>query len=124
MQRWAPVLVRIGLALVFLWFGSQQLMNPQQWTSFIPSFITFISAIKMVVLNGWFEVVLGVALLAGFHVRPVALLLGLHLLSIAFSVGLSPIGVRDFGLSFATLSIFLAGRDMLSLDTKLKGSLN
>ena len=118
-QRWAPVIIRVALSLVFLWFGTQQLMNPQQWTSFIPPFITFISALKMVILNGWFEVVFGTSLLVGFHVRITSLLLCLHLFGIAFSMGLSPIGVRDFGLAFAVLSIFLNGKDFLSLDSKL-----
>ncbi|MFZ3019943.1 MAG: DoxX family protein [Minisyncoccia bacterium] len=118
-QKWASVLLRVAMALVFIWFGTQQLMRPEQWTSFIPAFINFIPAIKMVVLNGWFEVVFGVALLIGFYTRLTSFLLALHLLGIAFTVGLNALGVRDFGLALATFSIFLNGADFLSLDNKI-----
>ena len=35
----------------------------------------------------------------------------LHLLVIASDLGISPIGVRDFGLAFATLALALQGED-------------
>ena len=117
-QRWAPIIARLAMSFVFIWFGTQQLMKPEQWTSFIPAFINFIPAIKMVVLNGWFEVVFGTAMLIGFYTRLTSFLLAVHLLGIALTVGLNAIGVRDFGLAFATFSVFLNGADFLSLDNK------
>lgn len=119
LSPFAPVILRLATSLVFLWFGANQLMNPSQWTSFVPSWANFISANLLVSLNGFMEVVLGFTLLLGFQVRSVALILGLHLLVIAGSVGWNAIGVRDFGLSLATLSIVFDGPDMWSIDTKL-----
>ncbi|MEK7106149.1 MAG: hypothetical protein AAB895_02215, partial [Patescibacteria group bacterium] len=55
---YAPLVLRVGLALVFLWFGSQQLMNPSDWAGLIPESIvsiSSISALNFVFLNGLFE---------------------------------------------------------------------
>ena len=64
--------VRIGLSLVYLWFGSNQLMHPEKWTSLIPSYATKIipvSAHALVLGNGGFEIVFGLLLLVGFYSR-------------------------------------------------------
>ena len=114
-QKWAPVVVRIGMSLVFLWFGTQQLLNPEQWIGFVPPLASSIAPLNTIVLvNGLTEVILGLALIVGFQVRIASLLLAIHLFGITFFMGLTPVGVRDFGLSVATLSIFLHGKDTWS----------
>lgn len=119
LSKYSPVVLRVAMSLVFLWFGSQQLMHAEKWTSFVPAFVTLLPAVKLVILNGWLEVVLGVFLLVGFHVRIVSFILAVHLFGIAGTMGFSAIGIRDFGLSLATLSVFLAGADFLCIDKKL-----
>ena len=117
----APIVVRIAMSLVFLWFGSQQLMNTSAWLSFVPDValsISGLSAVALVHFNGAFEIVFGLCLLGGFFTRTSALLLGLHLLSISLSLGASAIAIRDYGLALATLSVFLYGMDRLCLDTR------
>lgn len=112
MAEIGPTLVRVALALVFLWFGSQQLIDSGMWLRFIPEAVVSalgLSAHTLVHFNGAFEIVFGLALLIGLFPRTSALLLGLHLLSIAFTLGLTPVGVRDFGLALATLSITFSG---------------
>jgi uncharacterized membrane protein YphA (DoxX/SURF4 family) len=79
-----------------------------------------ISETTFVYLNGWFELVFGTLLIIGFHTRIVAFLLSVHLLGIVFTVGYNEIGVRDFGLTVALISIFLHGPSDWSLDAKLK----
>jgi uncharacterized membrane protein YphA (DoxX/SURF4 family) len=117
----APAVLRIGIALVFLWFGLQELTNPTDWTSYIPSFATKLShlnAYTLTYINGSFEVLAGLLLILGLWTRIVAALLFLHLLSILSVVGYNPIGVRDFGLMIASLSIALSGQDKFTLDNK------
>jgi len=112
-SKYAPAMVRIGMSLVFLWFGWNQLTNTEMWLGVVPeSIANFVGAKLVVLLNGWFEIVAGLCLLVGFQTRVVALLLALHLFGIAFSFGWHPIGIRDFGLAIATLSIFFAGADV------------
>lgn len=118
----APAVLRVGLALVFLWFGSQQLLETERWTGFVPEAIVAMSGLSAELLvraNGVFEIIFGSLLLLGFQTRIVALLLALHMFQITGTVGYSAIGVRDFGLSVATLAIFLQGADEYGLDKLL-----
>ena len=58
-QKYAPVIIRVGLSFVFLWFGLTQLFDQSAWVSFIPEGITKltgISAETFVIFNGIFEV--------------------------------------------------------------------
>ena len=122
MKSYAPVVLRIGLALVILWFGSQQLLDASAWSGLIPQMATSLSgldATTLVYFNGAFEVVFGLCLLAGFFTHIVSLLLALHMLLITVTVGYNAIGVRDFGLAMAAISSFLHGEDTLSLDRYL-----
>ncbi len=124
-QQKGTVYLRYALALLFLWFGYQQLTHTVAWVLFLPDWTGKlpISPSLFVQMNGAMEVVLGLALAAGFFTRLVALALGLHLVIIAFSVGKdidAAIGVRDAGLAAATLAIALNPADELTLDAKRK----
>lgn len=106
MQIWGFRILRIGLALVFLWFGSQQLMDPSGWTRLVPDFVeSVMSKEKFIIANGLFDLIGGILLLLNFWVRWIAVLLTVHLLSIAFNFGFSGNGVRDFGLAMACLAL-------------------
>ena len=131
--KYAPAVVRIGLALVFLWFGVSQLVAPESFLGYVPSWIYSNSvgmqhahslqllhgvsglAHWLIMGNGIFETVFGLLLLAGFFVRLSALLLFLHLVVIAFSLGYNDAAVRDVGLAVATFSVFLNGSDRFCL---------
>ena len=121
--NFAPTLLRVGMSLVFIWFGSQQLHDASAWVSYIPTSIislSHLSALTLVYFNGAFEVVFGLSLLFGFFTRVSALLLALHMFDIMYVVGYNEIGIRDFGLAIATLAVFLYGVDKYSLDRKFQ----
>lgn len=118
-KLFAPSVLRYGIALVVLWFGVQQFIQPDQWIAFIPPSITTLLGINPLLLvygNATFEVLFGLLLLFGWRTRFVALLLTLHLFDIMWVVGYGQIGTRDFGLSVAALSIFMNGTDVLCID--------
>ncbi len=119
LKSYSPIILRIGLALVFLWFGFNQITDPTSWYGFVPdsvSTITGLTIARIVFLNGLFEIIAGTALAFGLFTRVAAGLLFLHILDIAFIVGLDSIGIRDLGLSVATFVIFLNGMDRATLD--------
>lgn len=123
LSAYAPIVVRIGISLVFLWFGSSQIGNPEAWVRLLPDWTSFLpfEPATLIQANGIFEIVFGALLLLGVYVRPVALLLALHMFNIVFTVGYNGIGVRDFGLAMATTAIFLYGADRFSLSSFLRG---
>jgi uncharacterized membrane protein YphA (DoxX/SURF4 family) len=113
----APIVLRLGLSGVFVWFGTSQIVDATAWTSYIPGFvahITGLSLITLVTCNGIFEICMALLLIFGFWVRPVAAVLFLHMCAIVASVGLDSIGVRDVAIATALLSVTLYGNDIIS----------
>ncbi len=112
------LLARIGLALVFLYFGVSQLLNPAQFVGWLPAEASIVplQPTTLIILNGGVEVLFGVLLLLGLFTRVSALILGLHLFAITLSIGYTEIGVRDFGLSIATLAFALFQNSSFSFD--------
>lgn len=91
---------------------------------YLPDFLLQLDYAKtLIYFNGAAEVILGTMLLIGFLVRPVALLLALHLLTIAIGLGYNDIMIRDLGLTLATVSIFLGGADIWTIDSRRKNRL-
>lgn len=109
-QTWGLLVLRLGLAAVFLWFGFSQLLNSLEWVALVPAWAVTLLHLPpaMIVLgNGLMEVVLGTLLAMGFFVRLISFVLALHLIPITLDFGLSATGVRDFGLVIAALSLSL-----------------
>lgn len=136
-KKYAPLVLRIGLALVFLWFGISQLVNTESFIGYIPSWISPhgaeivhehplqllhdvpIPSVHIIILaNGILETVFGLFLLIGLWTRVSAAILALHLFGIAISLGYNDIMIRDLGLALATASIFLSGPDRWCLDSR------
>lgn len=117
-QHYAIPLLRIGLSLVFLWFGIKQLLTPSWGIALLPSWTHYlgITETAFVIANGLFEVVLGILLILGLFTRCAAILLTLHLVGILLTLGYNEIAVRDFGLMMGTLAVALHGTDRLCLE--------
>ncbi len=123
-RAFAPVVLRLGLAMLYLWFGFSEVVDAASWLSWVPQWATDLShldAHTIVLLNGSFEVVAGALLAIGIAVRWMALLLALHMLLIVVDIGLTAIGMRDLALSISTLALSLGGSDWLSFDRKIQG---
>lgn len=125
-KRMAPVVLRYSMAAVVLWFSLQQFMHPDMWTAYVPdsaTSLTGLSAVLLVYANATFELIFGAFLVFGIYTRVSAVLLALHLLDIMWIVGYGEIGVRDFGLSLALISVALNGADTLCAEYKEPQSL-
>ncbi len=122
LEKFAKPLLRISMSLVFLYFGFQQITSPAEWAGFIPNFalIFGLAAEKLVILNAVLELSLGSLLILGLFTRIASLILSIHLFIISLTLGFNDLGARDFGLSLATLAIFLNGPDKYCLDNKLR----
>lgn len=120
-ESYAPIVLRFGIAFVFLWFAINQFMSPIDWTGFVPEQIAAIADPTMLVYgNAVFELVFGILLLLGLWPRITALLLGMHLIGISIGLGYNSIMIRDIGLSLATLAIAMHGPDRFCI-TKSRG---
>lgn len=122
LSKYSPLLLRIGIAFVFFWFGISQLLSPLQWTGLLPAFTYSlpVSQTTIIYLNGAFEVLFATLLLLGLYTRVASFLLGLHLLMISYNLGYGPTAIRDLALAIATFSIFLHGPDDFCLDRRME----
>ncbi len=119
LNKFAPLILRFGLAFVFIWFGTNQLQDAARWVSFLPDWVSAlpISQIHLIYANGIFEIIAAILLLLGVRTNIVALLLSIHLFIIASSIGFSATGVRDMGLAVAALTLSLLGAGPFSVDS-------
>ena len=121
-KEYSPLVLRIGIGMVFLWFGLTNIFNPQSLVGYLPKIVYAlpIEPLTLLFVNGIFEVIFGLLLLVGLFQRLVSFILFLHILIIMFGLGYNDIAVRDFGLALATFVIFLNGPDKFCLDKKLR----
>jgi uncharacterized membrane protein YphA (DoxX/SURF4 family) len=121
-KKYAPLVVRIGVSLVFLWFGLNQIFQSNFFLGYLPTFAMNlpIEPTLLIIGNGIFETIFGLMLLAGLYTRISSLVLAIHLFGITVSLGYNEIAVRDFGLTLATLSVFFHGVDEWCYDRKRK----
>lgn len=119
LASYGPVITRVGLAGVLVWFGAQQLLHAADWTGYVPEFVPAflgVGAQSLVLANGAVEIASGAMLLLGLYTRMVAFVMGIHLVLIALSLGGSAVAVRDWGLAFAFFGLVLTGPGPFSLD--------
>ncbi len=115
------ILLRWSWAALFIWFGTQQLLNPSDWVGFLPVWTGYlpVPGEMLIQLNGWLEVCFAVALLLGCFTRLVSALLAVHLFGIAVSAG-GAIGVRDAALSAVGVSLALSEPDAWTIDQRFR----
>ncbi len=135
-KKYSVVIIRIGLALVLLWFGINQTFDSDSFLGYVPAWAmphpahmmhfppvhvmhnSTINVNAIIMLNGAFETIIGLFLLIGLYTRILAFIAAIHLFIIAFSLGYNDIAVRDFGLALMAVSLVFSGAGSLSLDSK------
>lgn len=101
------MLLRIGLAVVFLYAAYGAFMQPDVWIGYLPGFIaTSSSATIILQIFSVIEIVLSIWLLIGKKTFYAAVIAAVMLVGI-ISSNLSELDVifRDFGLLFAALAL-------------------
>lgn len=116
-QRIGLEVLRLGLAVLYLWFGFSQLFDGINWVSWVPNWTVMLLHIPpamIVLLNGTFEVIAGGLLAMGIFVRPISFLLTAHLALVTFDIGLTAIGMRDLSITISTLALGLLSKKQTS----------
>lgn len=122
-QWLAPVLLRTGIAVVFLIFGIDKFVHVNAWLAYIPEWTAQLIPVDLTLfmyIQGVIETVLGFLLLIGLWSRTVSFLCALHLAGIMVALGYNEITVRDFGLFMATLALSLREQGKWSVDAWMK----
>jgi uncharacterized membrane protein YphA (DoxX/SURF4 family) len=103
----APLLLRIGLATMFLYAAISSFLDPREWIGYLPSMLTSrINAETILHFFSVYELILAAWLLSGVYVRYAALLCAATLAGIVVTnFSLFAISFRDIGLIFAALAL-------------------
>ncbi|MBS3169608.1 DoxX family protein [Candidatus Woesearchaeota archaeon] len=119
LQQYAPFVARLGIGLVFFWFGMIQIFDGQSFLGYLPDFAKLIPAqpLTIILFNGVFDTLVGAFLIVGFLTRITAAVAVFHLILVIIGLGYNDIAIRDLGLLIVSISIFLQGPDRGSFDT-------
>lgn len=119
MKNYVQLILRIGLGIVFFWFGIDKFINPEFWMSFIPLWLKLpISFELFIYIQGIIEAIIGLLIIIGLFTKIASSIAAIILIVIIASIGFNDISIRDFGLlSIAISLIFL--KPSLSIDNIL-----
>ena len=95
-------ITRIGIGIVFIWFGLSGVITPDMWTGMVPLWaLTITSAHTLVVAHGIFELVFGFLFFIGFRQKITGTLLFLSIVQTLTLVS-GPTLYRDIAIALAT----------------------
>src|SRR3989344_2990800 len=112
MTTYAQLLLRVGLAFIFIFAAVSSYLQPLNWIGFFPEFLRSLIP-QSILLSGFslFELAVGLWLLSGKNMFPAAFLAALSLLGVVlFNLGSLDILFRDIGLFFAALALVFLSR--------------
>src|SRR3989344_3209709 len=104
-------IVRVGIAITFIWIGLLILDDPISWAGFIrPWMERFLitSPEQTMVFNGWFDIGIGALLLISWNNWMTwlgALLAALHMVTVLAVAGIDPVTVRDISILAGALAL-------------------
>ena len=108
-------IMRISLAFVFLWFGVSEIIDPINWVSYLPAFVSSlgIDSNFLVQIHGILLVIISFCLIFKLYLRYAAFLAVLIIMQITFGLLLiskfeiNEIVVRDIGILGLAIGIWL-----------------
>lgn len=103
----APLMLRLGLAFVFVYAAISSFVTPRDWVGFLPTMMTdFIDADLLLKFFSTFELLLAAWLLSGVYVRLAGLVSALMMVGIVVTnPSVFIVSFRDIGLAFAGLAL-------------------
>jgi uncharacterized membrane protein YphA (DoxX/SURF4 family) len=84
------LILRIGLALTYFFSGCDLIANPASWSNFAPMWFTGLlpmDILTFVQMQGFVEILLALAFLSGFFLRPAAFISALEMVAILLLYG-------------------------------------
>jgi uncharacterized membrane protein YphA (DoxX/SURF4 family) len=135
-QKYSVTIIRLGIALVLLWFGINQMLDSGSFIGYVPPWAmphpahmmhfppihaahdAGFDVNLMIRANGLLETIIGLFLLVGLYTRAFAFVATIHLFIISISLGYNDVAIRDFGLTLMALSLVFSGAGVLSFDNK------
>jgi hypothetical protein len=109
MNKTAYNILRVGIAITFLWIGLLILKDPIGWGGYVAPWAENLIPFPMksvMLFVGFFDITVGLMFLLDIFVLEAALAGVVHLFTVLAVAGINAITVRDIGLFSACLAIF------------------
>jgi uncharacterized membrane protein YphA (DoxX/SURF4 family) len=101
-------ILRVGMAVTFLWIGVLILKEPEMWAGYIQPWamkLLPMSAVQAMIGTAFLDIVIGVFLLIDSFVWLAALVGSVHLIIVLAVSGITDITVRDIAILAGTLAL-------------------
>ncbi len=102
--------LRVGLAITFLWIGILILKSPEAWGGYLQPWAMGLLPLpieQMMIGTAILDIVIGVLLLVGVWTWIAAALAAFHIAAVLVVSGINAVTVRDIGLLAGTLAVFV-----------------
>jgi uncharacterized membrane protein YphA (DoxX/SURF4 family) len=103
-------ILRVGLAITFIWIGVLIIMQPLAWGGYMQAWVSQLipfATEPMMLVTGVLDIVIGALLALGVVIPFAAALGALHIAIVLVVSGVTDITVRDIGLLAASLALML-----------------
>lgn len=103
-------ILRIGLAVTFLWIGFLIFMEPEVWGGYLQPWVVGLLPVSVKVAmmgTALLDVLVGILLLLNFYTWLAAGVGALHLITVLVTSGFNSVTIRDIGLLAASASLAL-----------------
>ena len=104
-------ILRVGIAITFLWIGILIFREPELWGSFLQPWALGLMIIPLkqaMIATAVLDIAIGFFLLIDYFVWLAALFGSIHLIIVIVVSGINAVTVRDIGLLAATLALFMS----------------
>lgn len=108
MRKAAFHILRVGIAITFLWIGVFIFQNPEGWGEYLQlgaAKLLVVEVRSAMIVTAVFDILVGFLLLTNYLTFWAASLAALHLIIVIGESGINPITVRDIGLLAGALSL-------------------
>ena len=109
MEKNTTHILRISLAITFIWIGVLIFREPEVWGGYLQPWainLLPVSVGQAMIGAALFDMAVGCFLLVNIYVYLFAFLAAIHLIVILITSGVTDITVRDIGLLGASLTLF------------------
>lgn len=110
MSKLSYHILRIGLAVTFLWIGFLIFMEPEVWGGFLQPWVVELLPVSVkIAMTGtaFLDALVGALLLLNFYTWLAAGVGALHLVIVLITAGFNSVTVRDIGLLASSISLAL-----------------
>lgn len=111
MTRASFHILRVGVAITFLWIGILIFKEPLAWGAYLPLWVDNLLPFSLetaMISTAILDILIGFFLLIDYLTWQAAFLGSLHLAIVLVVSGINAITVRDIGLLAATISLFIS----------------